>query len=1054
MPSSDSAHHLESPSSRAENLFFAALSAAGQVDIGALCTAHPDLAVELREVHTCWRLGSEALSQPTDPSQQAVIADRYEVRTEIASGGMGTVLEVWDRNLARRLAMKLVRADRRPLDPDEWRRRQARLHNEAQVLGQLVHPGILPLHDVGETAAGDRFFTMQLVRGKHLGALIDACHAGSSPWTLTRLLGALLRVVEAMAYAHSQGVLHRDLKPSNVMVGPFGETYVLDWGLAKVLDPARNADPDTPALGPEDADATRTIAGQVVGTPAFMAPEQAEGVAVDARADVYAAGAILYNLLTGESPYQGEAESPAQLLEVVRSRPPRTPDAVRLAVPAELVSITQRAMARDPSARYPSMQELAEDLRAYLEVRVVRAHATGALVELRKWIRRNRAAATAVAILLLGLGVGLLVQHRANERLRRQDYRNKVALASHALAAGDIVALRLLLDGCDPALRGWEWHAIDRLSDLSDATFDGAQGVILCGEFAPDGQLVAVGGRDRKLRVHDCETGKVRAEFAFAAFVDCLDFVGPRRVLAVAEGKLWDLDIDAGSRRQIGTRPDRILTCALSPDGARLLLGVEPGRVEVWDSALQELQTTLLEGLHGVSQVAWSRDGTDIFVCGRDREDDGERNSLMRIFAAETLAPRFPGMAGHGDWIQQVAESPDGQRIATSGWDGRVLVWDTESGALLYELPKVWSGRVALAWAPDGRLVTGGRPLIEFWRGRIREGHFAGHQDYMNALSTHGDRLMSAGADGRVKLWSLAGTHSRAGARTAGVGKGLDVDPERQRFVVSGDVGQVAIWDGRRREVARNTGIPCRRTLVKFAKTRDELVLADGGGWFWRADPHSGATHGYVRAHQDSAAGLDVHPREGLAGTTGVDGWVKLWRLDDLKELWALRVGTADWPPGAQECRFSPDGAQLAVGANDDRLRLVATATGRVIQELRAGPGIYSTPTFSPDGRQLAARVWRTKSRLVVWDLDTGEVLWELPGTQHAFISPRFSSDGTRLFACTEKGTLTVLDAQDGARYASLTGPSNRRVFALEVLGELVIASSNDALRFWDGTSR
>ncbi|MCA8969013.1 MAG: serine/threonine protein kinase, partial [Planctomycetes bacterium] len=262
------------------------------------------MAEDLRALHEHLERGRRTLKSSRGPADvtgaiEGVVADRYEIRRHIDAGGMGTIYEVWDRELRRSLAMKVVRG-RRPTNScsqESWARAQARLRNEARVLGDLVHPGIVPVHDVGETPGGDLFFAMQLVDGRHFEELIDEHHAGTG-WPLTRLVDALRRVCEAVAHAHARGIVHRDLKPKNVMVGPFSETYVLDWGLAARVDAAATARAEPSAIAhannPEQSQVLSRTGG-VVGTPGYMPPEQAthDPVAADPRADVYSAGAIL-----------------------------------------------------------------------------------------------------------------------------------------------------------------------------------------------------------------------------------------------------------------------------------------------------------------------------------------------------------------------------------------------------------------------------------------------------------------------------------------------------------------------------------------------------------------------------------------------------------------------------------------------------------------------------------------------------------------------------------------------------------------------------------------
>jgi len=316
---------------------------------------------------------------------------------------MGMILRVWDEDLRRELAMKVVLGESGQATAGEVTPKVlGRFLEEAQVTGQLDHPGIVPVHELGLDQRGAVFFTMRLVKGRDLKEIFDlvAGHGsdkGGEEWTVTRVLWVLLKVCEAMAYAHSKGVIHRDLKPANVMVGRFGEVYVMDWGLARVLgQPDRHdlrlrredtsltmVQSDRRADVSHSADSVLfTMDGDVVGTPAYMAPEQARGQIdrLGPRSDVYSLGAMLYHLLTGTMPFVTADARVSQhmVLRWALEGPPRPVHSLKPDVPEELVAICDKAMAREPEQRYADMGALAEDLRAYLENRVVKAYRRGA----------------------------------------------------------------------------------------------------------------------------------------------------------------------------------------------------------------------------------------------------------------------------------------------------------------------------------------------------------------------------------------------------------------------------------------------------------------------------------------------------------------------------------------------------------------------------------------------------------------------------------------------------------------------------------------------------
>ena len=254
--------------------------------------------------------------------------ERLAYRRKIAQGGMGVIYELWDEDLERRVAMKALAAGPHDLGPGGTppATKLERFLNEAKIIGKLDHPGIVPVHDLGIDQEGQPYFTMKLVEGSTLDVGFALASSEREGWTEARALGAILKVCEAVAYAHSKNVIHRDLKPSNIMVGRFGEVFVMDWGVARVL-----GQPDPRGVRPRehsiaDRAPVRTLDGAVIGTPFYMSPEQACGDTedIDTRTDVYAIGATLYKLLAGIPPFgdRSNSDSPHTVLAWVRAGPP------------------------------------------------------------------------------------------------------------------------------------------------------------------------------------------------------------------------------------------------------------------------------------------------------------------------------------------------------------------------------------------------------------------------------------------------------------------------------------------------------------------------------------------------------------------------------------------------------------------------------------------------------------------------------------------------------------------------------------------------------------
>jgi eukaryotic-like serine/threonine-protein kinase len=302
---------------------------------------------------------------------------RYRLMEKLGEGGMGAVYRVDDTVLRRQVALKVINVI------DSQGQLAARLLREARIIAQLEHPGIIPVHDSGTLPDGRVFYTMKLVQGKRLDDHIRELTA------LPERLRIFQKICEPVAFAHARGVLHRDLKPANVMIGPFGEVLVMDWGVSKLLvscsqrstssipaDGAGQACTDglAPDAAAGETEGFDTAYGTVIGTPGYMAPEQARGERVDQRCDVYSLGAILNSLLNVE-----DARDPAQ---------PRTP--LGICRRRILDAIAAKAMAAKVEERYPSVRELMADIEHYIDGLAVSAYPEGMLARARRWIVRNR----------------------------------------------------------------------------------------------------------------------------------------------------------------------------------------------------------------------------------------------------------------------------------------------------------------------------------------------------------------------------------------------------------------------------------------------------------------------------------------------------------------------------------------------------------------------------------------------------------------------------------------------------------------------------------------
>jgi WD40 repeat protein len=971
---------------------FLALAEEATVDFEAFSAARPALQPELRRLHQRWRAFDEAVSAELRPDsepapgdtadasadrllrglrRQAADESRYDAKGEIGRGGMGRVLKVWDRDLRRSLAMKVL-LDGRKRDP----RSLARFLDEALVTGQLEHPGIVPVHELGLDAEGRVYFTMPFVRGESLRSILErvrsgeqaAAQAAAQAWTRARVLEVLLRVCEAVGYAHARGVVHRDLKPDNVMVGPFGETYVMDWGLARLCGDSRGGaksggdsssavhaavSRDLSSLREEVAleeerSPLTTMAGDVVGTPIYMAPEQAHGWIdkVGPATDVYSIGAMLYELLTGRQPYltDGRDESAETVLRAVKSRAPRPVHALAGDVPPELEAVCDKAMARDPAERYPSTMELAGDLRAFLERRVVGAYQTGAAAELRMWIVRNRwlaaSAGSALAAVVLGLVVGTVLFLRAR---RNED----AALEARALASDNASRLAIELRASNvergrmqarfgPVVQGEELLWTEFLKDVDDPHARWA----LWEMYARTPSL-------QTLRVDDGEEARVRLA------------PGGWRLTFGDGGRLrtWRPG-EAEPRHETVAHTGGAGSLELSPDGAiAATVGSDDGLLRLWSIPELTPIATVTADASGTIDVAFAPDGGRLAVCGTSglvAEYTLPGLDVVREF--ETDASR----------LRVIRYGADGALLAFGGLDGDLWLWRGGSAAP----ERAWSasdhrGITALVTTPDGRIVTGGtdrRIAVLNAEGELLLETPAENGTIRDLVVTEdGDELIAAGwyrVDFR-DAHTLELTRSYALPVPA---LDLALDPLGALVAVTFPPSQLRLFEREPGGHLMRLAGHAEAAAAIFHPDGRTIMTGDGEGVlrFFGAD--TGELLRDEPLHAARIYALDVSADGSVLATGDVDGTVSIRHLPTdrvLLEVEGLHLGTR------VPMDLSADGTLFAMIAKGARARVLEVASGAELASvdlrtteglsvsLLAGDGLFATI-----GREQAVRLW------------------------------------------------------------------------------------------------
>ena len=929
---------------------------------------------------------------------------RYRVLDLLARGGLGEVYRAHDEELDRIVAVKLMRQS-----CAENAVSRSRFLLEAGITSILEHPGIVPVHGYGHIGDGRPYYAMRLIDGEPFKQAIlrfhreaaDGPHPRGRAPGLRQLLQRFIDVCDIIGYAHSRNILHRDLKPSNILLGPYGETLVVDWGLAKDIGPINRkpwcdgeppGEPSHPGESPvegqptgqestaggvPDSDRTEhgTLTGTAVGTPQYMSPEQAAGDIdrVGTAADVYGLGATLYFLLTGSPPCDGP-DIPS-ILARVRAGEIAPPRQARPWLPGPLEAICMKALELRPADRYDSPRSLAADIEHWLADEPVSTYRDPISVNVTRWGRRHRTFAVAFGVLLVsavvGLALGTVLLGRANllteqqrnlaqeaaRELENQLYVHRLNLAHREAQEGNISEAEELLALCPEGLRGWEWSYIARFCHQERSSLVGHEQSVNALAWGPGGARIVSGG------------GK---PFTLAKADDR------------AELLLWDAQAGAVLRRFDGL-PGSVHGVAISPDG-RLIAsasgyyGKSPageGRVRVWDAETGEVVLEYVDEHVNALCVTFSADGRYLAAGFGLYSSDyaGGHFTVFEVPGGRVVLDRVLEVGG----VNDLAFHPDGRRLAVAG-SGVIGVWDVEEGTRLGEL--------------------------------------AGHQSWVYSVAFHPDgrRLASGGWDRTVRLWDLE-TWSELDQLGEHDGQVLDVafGPAGAMLASSGDDGVLRLWDvssGEELATLRGhanepTGIP----EVAFSPTGDRLASAGGGDRMvklWDASPEPQVIFddqtGWI-------TGLACPPGGKVAYSSSGDRSVARWDLDT-GELLERLPGHDDW---ALSLAISPDGGRLASGGADHKVKIRDLREGgRIVEEL-ALDGFVRGLAYSPDGRSLAAATDSSPTdpggdrhgEVNVWDLAPGGPVRTILGSGPPVNAVSFSPDGKLL--------AVVVNSREGA---------------------------------------
>jgi eukaryotic-like serine/threonine-protein kinase len=980
---------------------------------------------------------------------------RYRLLQTIGEGGMGIVyMAEQEEPVRRRVALKIIKLGM------DTRQVVARFEAERQALALMDHPNIARVLDGGVTDTGRPYFVMELVPGVPVTEFCDM-----NRMSVAERLKLFIPVCQAIQSAHQKGIIHRDLKPSNILVtlnGGVPVPKVIDFGVAK-------------ATNQRLTDKTLfTHYGTMVGTPAYMSPEQADmtSLDVDTRADIYSLGVLLHELLTGTTPLlktrlhsvgysemqriiaEERPEPPSNRLSTMRAEQrsivARNHGVSELvlaqAFPSDLDWIVMKCLEKDRSRRYQTANGLANDIQRHLNTEPVSARPPSWLYEFQKTVRRHWVGFGATAAVLAALALGVVVSSWQAVRARRAEQEKSRSLAKAQAAqareagqrqraeAGESLAERLsykanmglaqqawaqnqvglvrqaLADSATYPERGFEWYYWQRQTHLDLMTLRGHLGAVRAVAYSPDGRRIVTGSEDQTAQVWDAANGK-------------------------------ELVTLRGHRASVEA-------VAFSPDGRRIVTASADQTTKVWETASGKELVTLRGHRASIVFVAFSPDGQRILT--------GSHDATARVWDATNGTELFV-VRGHGTPNVLVAFSLDAQRVVIANGDQTARVWDAANGTELFTLDH-HAPITAVAFSPDGQwIVTGGHDAnARVWDAANGKGLITlkGHNAPILAVavSQDGKRIVTGSEDQTVRTWETASGKLLFAAKghSASVGA-IAFSPDGQRIVTGSADHTAKVWEAANdAEPFTLRGHTDQISAVAFSPNGQWIVTgsADQSAKVWDAASAKGLRT--LEGHSRPVRSVAFSPDSQRIVTCSGDGTARVWDTASGNDVPPLLLGRNG---AILSVAFSPDGRRIVTGGDDRAAKVWDAGDGKELFPLKGHTdGIFAV-AFSPDGQRI---VTGSRDRTAkMWEAAKGTLVLTLTGHEGGITSAGFSPDSQRIITGGRDQTARVWDANSGRLLLTLRGHSDAILaVAFSPDGRRILTGSRDqTAKLWDAAS-
>jgi WD40 repeat protein/predicted Ser/Thr protein kinase len=988
--------------------------------------AHLDPAKDFLDPGALHTLREDAIDGTLGPGTRV---GRYTVLHVLGSGGMGVVYVAEQERPRRTVALKVLR---RSLST---RKLQRRFELEAELLGRLQHPGIAQIF---EAHAGDDetppFIAMELIDGR---PLVE--YASTAAIDVDARLDLVARVADAVQHAHQRGVLHRDLKPANILVDVHGQPRILDFGVARSLS------------GEKEHTTLQSDVGQIIGTLAYMSPEQIAGTHsdLDVRVDVYALGVMLYQLLTGRLPHDLVGRSLPEATRIVLET-----TAPRLAVHdrslrGALEPLVARALEKDRAARYQSAADLAADIRRYRAGLPIVAAGDYALAGLAARLRRYRRAVAVVAAVgaaLVGLTGYALWQRgdaqRAGQILQQEltvSNIERARLLGRQGALGPAEATLWREHLAHPGLLSAYWALWELYSRFPvRLTLTAHPGGATSVAVSDRGRLLASAGNDRVIQVVDLETGRpIRAWRDLPGVATHLSIARTNDRVAAAFGdgtvRVWKVSTGA-LVATLQAHPPGLTAVAISADGSTVLSGGVDGRVLQW-SLTNPLPLEVMRGPGPVHALRLSTDDAGVLVGFSDgsvQTSSLDGAHVTRAVKASTLP------------VTAVAFAPDGQSFAAGGRDAIVRVWGPSGDQPIAQFDSDNGTTASLDVSPSGRLLlAAGAWHLDVWDLETRQprptGIGATSRSVQAVFAGGGDAIVAAEASGRLRVWDAA--PQRAGARLPAQSAVMSLGTSAAGLFATGTAnGMVTLWEPGDDEPRwqRDQRSPVTAVAVDPAGT---WVASAGtsGLSVWQAT--TGDLEARLSRGGADTTALAVGGKGRLLAEGAANGDVRLWDVSGAQLIRTLSASN-----DVVALAVSSDGSRLAVAERDGAV-LVYQPDGTLVSRLDVETPVYSL-ALTGDGRRLAMGDFHGGLR--IRDLDPPYRDVALSGHVRVVTALSWDPEGKTLISASRDGSVRLWDPSSVTALATLTEDGGDYVSAGYLDASHVAARAGGAVTIWD----